>query len=163
MIMNSSYTAIRNHEALVKFLGKWPSFDDFEVDSMLLERIDVDELLGPAFKWSTLTIRFFGFRHDVAVESPDRNNCLIIMQFGGLENMTLNGWNNQNAINGFTVNSNWSERRKRQLFTVELIQGFGVGTKFDCCEMDLISVTPTTPGPTMAPGSDAINRAAIST
>lgn len=36
--MDSSYTAIRNYEALVKFLGKWPSFDDFEVGSMLLKR-----------------------------------------------------------------------------------------------------------------------------
>ena len=159
--MNSSYTAIRNHEALVKFLGKWPSFDDFEVASMLLERIDDEEC--PAFKWTTITIKLFGFRNDVAVESPDRNNCLIIMQFGGLENMTLNGWNHQNAINGFVVNTNWSERLKRDQFTVELIQGFGVGTKFDCCEMDLISVTPTVPGPTVAPGANPINRAAIST
>lgn len=136
--MDSSYTAIRNYEALVKFLGKWPSFDDFEVDSMFLKRSDDDEEL-----WPTLTIKFLGFRHDVPLESPDRSNCFIVLRFGGLENMTLNGFNHQNAINGLVVKANWSERRKRDLFTVDLIQGFGVGTKFECSEIDLVSVTPT--------------------
>jgi hypothetical protein len=83
--MDSSYTAIRNYEALVEFLGKWPSFDDFEVVSMLLKRSDDGEEL-----WPTLTAEFLGFRRDVSVESPYRNNCLIVLRFGGLENMTLN-------------------------------------------------------------------------
>jgi len=134
-----SYTAIRNHEALVRFFGKWPSFDDFEVVSMLLKRSEDDEEF-----WPTLTVTFLGFRHDVPVESPVRNNCIVVLRFGGLENMAVNGFNHQNAINGLVIKANWSERRKRDMFTVDLIQGFGVGAKFDCVEIDLVSVTQTT-------------------
>ena len=135
--MNSDYTAIKNYEVLVKFLGKWPSFDDFEVVSMLLKRSDEGEL------WPTLVTEFVGFRQDVPMESPDRSNCLIVLRFGGLENMSLNGFNHQNAINGLAVKANWSDRRKRDLFTVDLVQGFGVGTKFECVEIEVVSVTQT--------------------
>jgi hypothetical protein len=107
---------------------------------MLLKRSENGEEL-----WPILIIEFLGFRRDVPMESPDRGNCLIILRFGGIENMTLNGFNHQNAINGLVVKAHWSERRKRDLFTVDLIQGFGVGTKFECTEIDLVSVTPTTP------------------
>ena len=138
--MDSSYIVIQNYEALVKVLGQWPSFDDFEVVSMLLKRSHED-----AEWWNNLTVEFFGYRHDVPPESPDISNCLIVLQFGQLENMTLYGFNHQNAINGFQIRTNWSEHHKQNIHAVHIIQGFGVGAEFDCALIELLSVTPTTP------------------
>jgi len=138
--MESCYTRITNHEAVTSFLGKWPSFDDFEVVSMLLERSHDGEEL-----WPVLTIQFFGFRSEVGPESPDRNNCLLTLRFGGVENVKLDGFNHQNAINGFTVVGKWSERLNREVFNVEIVQGFGVGATFECEEIGVVSVNPAVP------------------
>lgn len=135
--MNSSqYTAIKNFAALVNWFGRWPSFDDFEVVSMQLTRGKDDE------SHASLTVEFLGFQTDLLIESADRKHCLIVMLFSGLENVVLEGFNHQNAINGFVVEANWSDRLQREMFTVELVQGFGVGAKFDCEEIELIEVTP---------------------
>jgi len=138
--MNSCYTRITNHELVTSLLGGWPSFDDFEVVSMLFERShDGQE------PWPVLTIRFFGFRHDVGPESPDRNNCLLTFRFGGLENVKLEEFNHQNAINGFIVIGKWSERLNREMFDVEIIRGFGTGATFQCCDIEVVSVNPAAP------------------
>ncbi len=138
--MDFSYTRITNHEAVTSFLGKWPSFDDFEVVSMLLERSHDGEEPCP-----TLTIQFFGFRSDVGRESTERNNCLLTLRFVGVENVKLEGFNHQNAVNGFVVEGSWSERLNRELLNVELIQGFGVGATFECEEIEVVSVNPAFP------------------
>lgn len=135
--MNFAYTRITNHESVTGLLGNWPSFDDFEVVSMLFERSR-----GGGDTEPSLTIRFSGFRPDVGPESPNRNNCLLTLRFAGVESIKLEGFNHQNAINGFVVSAKWSERLNREVFSVELIQGFGVGCTFDCDAIDVVSVTP---------------------
>jgi hypothetical protein len=92
-----------------------------------------------------VTVQFFGFCPEVEPESPDRNNCLLTFRFGGVENVKLDGFNHQNAINGFTVVGKWSERLNREVFNVEIIQGFGVGSTFDCDEIEVVSVNPAVP------------------
>jgi len=138
--MKPGYSRITNHERVVDLLGAWPSFDDFEVVSMLLERSGTDDLVGP-----TLTIQFFGFRQDVAPESPNRNNCLLTLRFAGVESLKLEGFNHQNAINGFVLSTKWSDRLRREVFNVELVQGFGVGCTFECDAIDVESVNPAVP------------------
>jgi hypothetical protein len=138
--MESCYTRITNYEMITRPLGGWPSFDDFEVVSMLLERSHDGEE-----PWPVLTAQFVGFRPDVGPESPDRNNCLLTLQFGGVEDVKLEGFNHQNAINGFEAVHKWSERLNREMFSVKIIQGFGVGATFKCSEIEVVSVNPTAP------------------
>lgn len=95
--------------------------------------------------WPALTVQFYGFRPDVGPESPDRNNCLLTLRFGGVENVKLDGFNHQNAINGFTVVAKWSERLNREMFNVEIVQGFGVGATFACEEIEVVSMKPAVP------------------
>jgi hypothetical protein len=107
---------------------------------MLLERSHDGEEL-----WPVLTVQFIGFRPDVGAESPDRNSCLLTFRFGGLESVKVDGFNHQNAINGFTVVEKWSDRLNREVFNVEIVQGFGVGAMFECCEIEVLSVNPAVP------------------
>ena len=139
--MNSVHSRIKNFEMVTSFFGKWPSFDDFEVVSMMFERIP-DEQTSPN---PVLTIKFFAFCWDVVAESKNHKDCLLTLRFGGLENVKLDGFNHQNAINGFTVVAQWSERLNREVLSVELIQGFGVGSTFDCGEIEVVSLNPATP------------------
>jgi len=130
------YNRITNYEAVTSFLGKWPSFDDFEVVSILLERSHDGEE-----PWPTLTVRFLGLRSDFGPEDSDRKNYLLTLWFGGVDNLKLEGFNYQNAINGFTVAAKWSERLNQEVFNVEIIQGFGVGCAFECSEIKVMNVT----------------------
>jgi len=138
--MNPNYSRIKNYETVISFLQGWPSFHDFEIVSMLFERSHDGEE-----PWPILTIQFFGFRLDVGPESPNRNNCLLTLQFGGLDNVKLEGFNHQNAINGLVVLSKWSERLNQEIFNVEIIQGFGAGVTFGCSEIEVLSVNPAVP------------------
>ncbi len=140
--MKANYSQIKNHEKIVDFLQGWPSFDDFEIVSMLFERSHDGEE-----PWPALTIQFFGFRTDVGPENPNRKNCLLTLQFGGLGSVKLEDFNHQNAINGLVVVSEWSGNLKRQIFDVKIIQGFGAGVTFKCCEIEVLSVTPTAAKP----------------
>ena len=108
---------------------------------MLFERIP-DEQTPPN---PVLTIKFFAFRWDVVAESKNRKDCLLTLRFGGLENVKLGGFNHQNAINGFLVSAKWSQHLNREVFSVELIQGFGVGTTFECGEIEVVSLDPSSP------------------
>ena len=135
--MKPAYTRITNYERVIEHFGAWPSFDDFEVVSMLLERTTTDNTIGP-----TLTIQFYGFRRDVAPGSPSYNDCLLTLHFAGVESLKLGGFNHQNAINGFVFSTKWSDRLRRELFTVELVQGFGVGCTFECDTINVVSVNP---------------------
>ena len=138
--MNSDYTRIRNYELVTSSLGGWPSFDDFEIVSMLFERSHDGEESLPV-----LTVQFFGFRPDVSPDSPDRNNCLLTIRFEGVENVKLDGFNHQNAINGFIVVCKWSELLKREVLDVKIVQGFGVGATFESDEIEVVSVKPAVP------------------
>lgn len=135
--MNSIYTRIRNYESVIAFLGCWPSFDDFEIISILLERIGYKGSVGPS-----LTIEFSAFCPDEAPNSSERRNCLLTLRFIEVENLKIEGFNHQNAINGFLISSQWSERLGRDVFSVKIVQGFGVGCTFDCAEIDVLSIKP---------------------
>jgi hypothetical protein len=135
--MNSAHVRITNYQSVVNFLGGWPSFDDFEVVSILLERGEPDGSIE-----HSLTILFSAFRGDVPPGSPGRGNCLITLRFTGFENLKLEGFNHQNAINGLVVSSKWSGCLKREVFDVRVIRGFGVGAAFECDAIEVVSVTP---------------------
>jgi len=114
--------------------GKWPSFDDFEVVSMFFERSHDGEE-----PWPVLTVRLVGFCYDGGLKNPNRKDCVLTLCFGGVENVKLDGFNHQNAINGFTVVARWSERLKQEMFDVKFIQGFGVGATFECGEIEVVN------------------------
>jgi hypothetical protein len=134
--MNSCYTRITDYQKLIGYFKAWPSFDDFEIDSMQFERSQDGE------EWPTLTVQFLG----VGPEEPTRMNCLVTIRFGGLQDMKLDGFNHQNAINGLSIVEKWSTNLNRELFKVEIIRGFGVGAIFECSHIEVLSVSTAESG-----------------
>ena len=137
--MKPCHTKIANYEHVVTFFGRWPSFHDYEVVSMYLERSWDGEA------WPTLTIEFFCFNFAVGTEDPNRQDCLVTIRFGGLLNVKFDGFNHQNAINGLIMTDTWSENLNRQMFDIQIVQGFGLGAHFECEEIEVLSVVPCDP------------------
>lgn len=128
---------IQSHEKVVEYLGSWPSFHDFEVASMFLDRGEVINGDAPF-----LEIEFFGFRGDVAPDEPDRKSCNLKIRFEDIEDISLTGFNHQNAILGMQVSSRSSDRHG---FSVTIRQVFGVGCEFECERIKVISIVPWNP------------------
>ncbi len=135
--MEFDYRTIQGHDKIVSALGKWPSFHDFEVVSIILQRDMSEDMTGPS-----LEVELYGFRSEVRPEDPTRHECLIKLVFRSIEDLRLEAFNHQNAINGITLESRWSDRLACAVLDVKFIGGFGVSCQFQCTEMEVLSVQP---------------------
>ena len=135
--METDYKKIIGHEKVIAILDKWPSFHDAEVLSVTLERDERSYIAPPQMK-----AVIHAFRLEVSPGDPSRNNCLVSMQFRGIEELKLADFNNQNAINGISLSTHWSERLRCEVFNVRFLPGFGLGCEFQCNEIEVLSVQP---------------------
>ena len=125
---------IEASEKVVEYLGSWPSFHDFEVISVFLNRGEVINGEDPFCE-----IEFFGFRLDVAPDAPNRKPCNLKMRFDGIGEISFSGFNHQNAILGFELSSPKSDRHS---FRVTITEAFGVGCEFECERIRVVSIVP---------------------
>ena len=135
--MEADHRNIAGHETVVTALGKWPSFHDAEVVSIVLERNAGEDLTPPQ-----MTVTLHAFRLEVAADDPARNDCRITLLFRGIEQLRLADFNNQNAINGISITSHRSDQLQREVFKVKFHPGFGVSGDFQCDEIEVLSVRP---------------------
>jgi hypothetical protein len=91
------YERIVNHKLVTDWFGCWPAFHDAEVLSMVLDRRPLETVVGPS-----LTIRPHAFQP--TPETDDRGHfrlikhAIITIEFGGMEEISLEGFNCQNVI-----------------------------------------------------------------
>ena len=89
---------IRGHELLVSHLGYWPKFEDFEVISINLERAP----LTPT-STSDLRVTFSAFDINKRPTDPERKQALVEIQFEGILDLQIEGFNRQNPITGLSI------------------------------------------------------------
>ncbi|HEX8329169.1 MAG TPA: Imm50 family immunity protein [Hymenobacter sp.] len=119
---------IENEELVISQLGKWPAFHDAEIVSVLFERAE------PGY-WPVITLQVFtvsGF--DKATSSPSKH-CLIELQFIGVQDHELTGFNHQNVVFslGFT--------RKDKLIICDVEPSYGVSGYIEAERVIVKSVT----------------------
>lgn len=92
---------INNEQALTSIFGRWPSFHDAEILSLLLERSGED---GPSL---TATIHLWQMTSAV----DDRgyyvleNHTLATLRFGGILLESLSGFNHQNVLSELEISA----------------------------------------------------------
>src|SRR5262245_57544847 len=102
---------IVGRELLIDHLGGWPTFHDYEVVSIILER-------APWLTTATCDMRatFYVFDLDKRHEDPQRKQGLAELLFRGIDDLRLEGFNHQNPIMGLSIvrdPSGYSRRRFR--------------------------------------------------
>jgi len=70
---------ISNHELLTSHFGSWPTFHDFEVLSIILERAPWDNTAT-----HDLRATFLGFDINKSPTGPERRQATIEIQFSGI-------------------------------------------------------------------------------
>jgi hypothetical protein len=137
------YEQIVNHKLITDWFGCWPSFHDAEVLSMHLDRKPPESRPGPS-----LTVRIRAF--EMTSEVDDRGyykvikDAIIALEFDGVEEIALDGFNCQNAIWQLdieeTVNGD-----KQPVLGVSLSPSFGVRCDLRCGLARVKSVEPGKP------------------
>jgi hypothetical protein len=89
---------IRGHELLVSHLGYWPTFEDFEVFSINLERAPWDNTIKQDLRAS-----FFAFDINKKHTDPERKQALVEIQFEEVVDLKIEGFNHQNPITGLSI------------------------------------------------------------
>jgi hypothetical protein len=133
--------AIKNHELLTSVFGRWPSFHDAEVMWLLFDRRSTTLGDGPTVE---ALIHTFEMTKEVDAKGffVLRNHVLVHLRFSRVLEATMDGFNHQNAIMGLDITS-IRERQMEQInFEVRFDPAFGLAARFQCDEIEVVSVEP---------------------
>ena len=101
---------VTGHERLTEIFGCWPSFHDSEVISIRLERRGRDQWEGPVAYVSVHV--FEGYRKaERSAEVKWRNHTIVTFRFATVVDISLNGFNQQNAIQDLTFETEPPQNR----------------------------------------------------
>lgn len=89
---------ISANELVISHFGFWPTFEDFEIFSITLERAP-----WPVTAMNDLRAVFSGFDINKKHTDPERKQALIEIQFAEVANLKIDGFNHQNPITGLSI------------------------------------------------------------
>src|SRR5438093_9856580 len=88
---------ISGRELLIQHLGHWPTFHDFELLSLTLERAVVSAITHD------LRATFFVFDLNRSPDDPERKQGTAEFLFEGIDALHIEGFNHQNPIMGLSI------------------------------------------------------------
>lgn len=129
-------TVVKGHEKLTAVYDGWPSFHDSEVLSIHLDRE------GPAIE---MRVHLFeGFREENSDRISWRNHTVATLKFSRVVEVQLDGFNNQNVIFDFAIESVAKEPGVAMwdgpAYRIEIDSSYGVGGSFICRSIEVVSV-----------------------
>jgi hypothetical protein len=142
-LMSNIAEKIHGSHLLTDIFGRWPSFHDAEVISMELCR----NLTG--IPRPTLKARIHVFEMTSEVNDRGyyvlRNHVLVGFVFRGIDEFSMNGFNQQNALWGLEILGITSRQMEFLRFEVHFASSFGVEATFKCHSVEIETLEPYTP------------------
>jgi hypothetical protein len=136
-----NYEAIKNSELLTSVFGRWPSFHDAEVIWLHFDRRESPLGFGP-----TVETLIHAFEMTQEVDSNGyfvlRNHVLVHLRFSNVAMPEIGGFNHQNAINGLEIIDIRDRQMELVKFDVLFEPAYGLGAKFQCRDIEVVSVEP---------------------
>ncbi|HEY2170574.1 MAG TPA: Imm50 family immunity protein [Candidatus Angelobacter sp.] len=141
--MKSIAEKIHESHLLTDIFGRWPSFHDAEVVSMELCR----NLTG--IPRPTLKARIHAFEMTSEVNNRGyyvlRNHVLVGFIFRAIDEFSMNGFNQQNALWSLDILDITSRQLEFLEFEVHFASSFGVEATFKCHSVEIETVEAYTP------------------
>ena len=142
--MTAAFDASRvdNSTALVDVFGYWPSFHDAEVLAVRLDRSGISG--GPELE---VDVHVFEMTSTVTPEGfyELRHHTFVTLRFEGVDELSLEGFNNQNALMGLQIEDISSRQLEFLKWEVNLDAAYGRDASFLCRAITVASVKPFTP------------------
>jgi len=125
---------IRNHQAVVDFFDRWPSFHDANV---------VAYELGTEPDSISLTLHTWLMTDEVDAKGYFvlRNHALVAFRFGGLHDVQMDAFRSDNILFGMEI----SPRSDSPSFHVELDSVMDMSGSFSAHSGEVVSVVPCKP------------------
>jgi len=129
---------IENVHLLEEVFGNFPSFHDAEVLRIVLNRESVGILP---------TLEAFIYVFEMTSEIKDgkyvcKNHSLVTFQFREIDQLVLEGFNNQNALQGLSVADISDHQLEWLKFEVGIDGIFGLDAHFKCRSISVLSIEP---------------------
>ena len=133
--------AIKNHELLTSIFGRWPSFHDAEVIWLRFDRRATTLGDGPTVE---ALIHAFEMTNDVDAKGYFilRNHVLVHLRFSRVVQVTMDGFNHQNAIMGLDITSTRDRQMEHINFEIQFDPAFGLAAGFQCDEIEVVGIEP---------------------
>jgi hypothetical protein len=130
-------------ERLTSIFGGWPSFHDSEIVEIHLDRGEINPKTE-TFEFPILTVKLVLWNLTSRVNAngylETEDHTLAILQFSGVDNLRMSGFNHQNAIMGLQIERQSNEDRIE--FKVTFDPVFGMGCEFSCGSIEVLNATP---------------------
>lgn len=130
-------------ERLTSIFGGWPSFHDAEIAEIHLDRGEVNQATE-TFEFPIMTVKLVLWNLTSRVNAngylETERHTLAILQFSDVDNLTMSGFNYQNAIMGLQIERQGNEGRTE--FKVTFDPAFGMGCEFSCGSIEVLNVMP---------------------
>ena len=125
---------------LIKVFGRWPSFHDAEVVRFLLERADPSGA-GPNI---AADVHVFEMTDQVGADGtyPLTNHTLVSFRFTGVDQIALDGFNNQNVLWDLAIADIGDRQLEGINYEVNFASSYGMSARFLCREVTIERVRP---------------------
>jgi hypothetical protein len=131
-------TKIANVHLLEEVFGGFPSFHDAEVLRIVLSCESIETL-------PTLEAKIHVFEMTSEIKNGSyvlKHHSLVTFQFLEIDGLRLNGFNNQNVLQGLSVKDISDQQLENLKFEVGFDGVFGVEAHFKCRAVTIVSVVP---------------------
>jgi hypothetical protein len=142
---------IAGSEKLSAIYGKWPSFHDSEVIDVHLWRGQ----LKPGEWDDTNVFPVLTVKLHVFIENPGSHHTLTTLRFADVSDLSMEGFNHQNAILGLSIAVMEPARpvdsgNSPSDFAVQFQEAFGMSAAFRCGHIEVIEAVRCNRDGTMA-------------
>ena len=138
-IEQAAIDLIRNRDLLIDRYGEWPAFIDVEVIRLTLERAPTESTAT-----SNLLAVFSTFDIHRAPSDPLRKQAHTEILFGEISSLSIDHWDHQNPIQGWSITRRWHDLLQRECFHV-FWGGIGHEVRFDCDRITVVDVMDLNP------------------
>jgi hypothetical protein len=139
---------ISGRELLIQYLGHWPTFHDFEVLALTLDRAVVKA------RSRDLRVTFFVFDTGKTPDDSERKQGSAELLFENIDELHIDGFNHQNPIMGVSIvpcTPQSAERRFRVEWGGTCLRH---DVSFTCARIAVLRVIDLNPFRKPAPGSN---------
>ena len=136
--MSTPYQRIARHEQVLRAFGYWPRFHDAEVRSICLDRNRV--VADPVYDaCMDVCLHAFEWSGDA---TPVFNHHLVQFRFHDIQDVSIEGFNHQNAILELKIEDFTSQPDLPVGFRVTIVPAHGLSGSFCASGAEVLSVLP---------------------
>jgi len=143
--MNNVASHIAGSEKLTQIFGQWPSFHDAEVIDVNLWRGRVHPDKG-LWEFPVLTVKVHLWKMTREVDSKGyficENHTLCTLVFREVADLSMTGFNHQNAIFDLEIERKERDRPPSLYFAVRFDPSFGIDSSFECLQIEVADAVP---------------------